>query len=310
MLYKLNSHRLFYTSGLLLILLLLLVLPVRADSATVSGTADAGSFDRDISGGYTFLDCNWTTWADPLYAHEYTLNVSVSGSYTVTGTNTEPSTTFNVIVAVFAGSYDELNCVDSNVGSNSVSDTWTLNAGQTYVFVVWIDDGSYADGADGSYSATISGSGQVCIDSACPVTTVDDPDEVDDSPQRVFFDGRINDFDTGNSVVLFGNPDDEDNWRLEVYGADESGLLLVVSAEIIASVPECPDSNTLIVSDAVTGISLWRLPERTVTREGYRVCPFQLNAPSTEPGKTYVIIFDSLYPSSYYESEDEWIGGR
>jgi hypothetical protein len=302
------NHKLFYICGLLFILLPLLVLSVNADSATVSGTLNAGSFDRDISSGYTFANCNWATWADPLYAHEYTLTVSLSGSYTVTGTNTEPATNFNVVVSLFSGSYSQANCLDSAVANNSISDTWSLNAGQTYLFVVWIDDFSYADGADGSYSATISGPGQVCIDTTCAGPSVADPE--DDSPQRVFYDNRINDFDTGNSVVLYGKPDADDNWRLEVYNADESGLLLVVYPETIAAVPECPASNTLIVNDEATGISLWRLPERTVTAEGVRICPFQLNAPSTEAGKTYVIIFDSLYPSSYYESEDEWIGGR
>ena len=136
-----------------------------------------------------------------------------------------------------------------------------------------------------------------------PETTSEDP-----SPRQVFFDGRINSFDTGNSVVLFGNPSNDNNWRLEVYGADGSGLLLLVPADAINAAPACPESNTLIHIDEETGISLWRLPERTVTAEGVRVCPFQLNAPSTETGKTYIIIFDTLYPNTYYESGDEWLG--
>jgi hypothetical protein len=126
--------------------------------------------------------------------------------------------------------------------------------------------------------------------------------------RQIFFDGRINSYDTGNSVVLFGKPDADDAWRLEVYNADATGMLFVVYPETIAAVAECPESNTLIQSDEATGISLWRLPQRTVTVEGVRVCPFQLNAPSTEAGKTYVIIFDTLFPNSYYESGDEWIG--
>jgi hypothetical protein len=50
------------------------------------------------------------------------------------------------------------------------------------------------------------------------------------------------------------------------------------------------------------------LPQRIVTIEGVSICPFQLNAPATEAGKTYIIIFDELYPNTYYESWDEWIG--
>jgi hypothetical protein len=125
---------------------------------------------------------------------------------------------------------------------------------------------------------------------------------------QIFTDGRINSYDTGNSVVLFGKPDEDDAWRLEVYNADQTGMLFVVYPDAIAAVAECPESNTLIQSDEATGISLWRLTERTVTAEGVHVCPFQLNAPSTEAGKTYVIIFDTLFPNSYYESGDEWIG--
>jgi hypothetical protein len=124
----------------------------------------------------------------------------------------------------------------------------------------------------------------------------------------VFYDGRINNYDTGTPVVLYGKADADDNWRLEVYNADGTGLLVVVYPEMIAAVPECPDENTLIYNDETTGISLWRLPVRMVTEDGVNVCPFQLNAPSTEAGKTYIIIFDALYPNSYYQSHEEWIG--
>jgi hypothetical protein len=118
-----------------------------------------------------------------------------------------------------------------------------------------------------------------------------------------FSDGRINNFDMGNPVVLFGYLYDNDTWGLDVYNADESGLLLRVSAEQITAVAECPQQNTLIVEDTASNISLWRLAERS---DG--TCPFQLMAPTGEAGKWYIIIFDSLYPNSYYESWEEFIG--
>jgi hypothetical protein len=220
--------------------------------------------------------------------------------------------------------------IDFDTQQASANFDWASASGQLGVNVYYggglvssLSFNTVSSFGDGSGTASISGVfDQLVIDDLAGggCAGIDDlvttdaavgavpPATIDDTPQQVFFDDRINSYDTGNSVVLYGKPDADDNWRLEVYNADETGLLLVVYPETIAAVPECPDTNTLIINDEATGISLWRLPERTITAEGVRICPFQLNAPSTEAGKTYVIIFDSLYPSSYYESEDEWIG--
>src|SRR5688572_3156022 len=70
-----------------------------------------------------------------------------------------------------------------------------------------------------------------------------------EAPCPVFHDGRINHCDTFNPVVLYGRPDNEDNWRLEVYHADGSGLLFAVPAEVINTVERCPANNTLIYED-------------------------------------------------------------
>lgn len=118
-----------------------------------------------------------------------------------------------------------------------------------------------------------------------------------DKPVPVFTDGRINNRDGAAPVALYGVADSDGDMRLDIYAADESGLLLSIPAEIISAVAECPDSNTLIYHDDTTGISLYRLPQRSDD-----TCPFQLNAPATEPGKTYVIIFDTLYMNTRYES--------
>lgn len=115
---------------------------------------------------------------------------------------------------------------------------------------------------------------------------------------HIFYDGRINDFDTGNPVVLYGYQDGNANRGLTVYGANDEGLLMQVTPSEIASVPECPTINTMIANNG--SISLYRLAERSDGR-----CPFQLNAPTGDGSKTYIIIFDSLDTHTYYESWEE-----
>ena len=118
-------------------------------------------------------------------------------------------------------------------------------------------------------------------------------------PQPAFTDGRINDWDTGNPVVLYGMADGNSR-RLDIYAADSSGLILSIPASAIDAVPACPAGNTLILSDATSGISLWRLTARS---DG--ICPFQLMAPATEASKTYVIIFDGLHAHTFYRSWEQ-----
>lgn len=128
----------------------------------------------------------------------------------------------------------------------------------------------------------------------------DDPQlEIVDDPQPAFYDGRINSWDTGNPVVLFPFADGN-SLGLNIYSADGTGLILSIPASAIDAVAECPDSNSLIYSDSASGISLWRLPQRS---DG--TCSFQLNAPATEAGKTYSIIFNGMFSGTYYESWEE-----
>jgi hypothetical protein len=205
-----------------------------------------------------------------------------------------------------------------NVGTGPTTVNYPLSGGWSFSHITsypyeaeifwYFNDGlNEPDYWVATINCTATNTGTVVITHVtAPIPPVADVDEED--PRQIFFDGRVNSYDTGNSVVLFGKPDDNDEWRLEVYNADQTGMLFVVYPDAIAAVAECPESNTLIQSDEATGISLWRLTERIVTAEGVRVCPFQLNAPSTEAGKTYVIIFDTLFPNTYYESGDEHLG--
>ncbi|MEM9950250.1 MAG: hypothetical protein AAF846_01510 [Chloroflexota bacterium] len=47
----------------------------------------------------------------------------------------------------------------------------------------------------------------------------------------IFTDGRINDCDTFNPVVLYGDLNDDGEWGLEVYSAEETGKIWEVSAQ-------------------------------------------------------------------------------
>lgn len=108
-----------------------------------------------------------------------------------------------------------------------------------------------------------------------------------------FTDGRINREDLAAPVVLYAN-----NGGLDIYSATGSGLIFSVSASEIAAVAACPDTNTVIASEA--GITLSRLTARA---DG--VCPFQLNAPTATPGKQYIIIFDTLSSATAYTSYEQ-----
>lgn len=152
-------------------------------------------------------------------------------------------------------------------------------------------------------SGTIGGT----LDCAAELTEIE---ETEVGPVQVFFDGRVNDFDSGNPVVLFGINYGDDQWGLEVYSADQTGLIFNATPEQIAAIPECPDTPTMIAQSEASGIALYRLPQRTITDDEVAICPFQLNAPTGEPGKVYIIVFDTLYHNTYYESWEEFIFGN
>jgi hypothetical protein len=118
-----------------------------------------------------------------------------------------------------------------------------------------------------------------------PVT---DEDEIIENPS--FSDGRINNFDMAAPVAAYGH--DFETGRGVVVYSPEGALLLEVHPEAIASVEDCPAENTLILSSG--DVALYRLSS----------CLYQLNAPSLDGTKTYVLIFDSLYTPAYISYEE------
>ena len=117
-----------------------------------------------------------------------------------------------------------------------------------------------------------------------------------------FTDGRINKYDAGSPVVLYGTYDQAGERGLAIYAANESGLIHLIPASAFQAVGRCPAENTTVFSGA-SGIIVSVLPQRP---DGS--CPYQVNAPTGEANKVYVIIFDDLFTDTYYESYEAFIG--
>ncbi|MDQ7036321.1 MAG: choice-of-anchor R domain-containing protein [Anaerolineae bacterium] len=122
-------------------------------------------------------------------------------------------------------------------------------------------------------------------------------DEASGANLPAFFDGRINNYDTGNPIIVYGQAFEEGERGLTIYDT-EGVLLLVVTPAEIAAVPECPDTNTLIAASASTGVAVYRLAGS---------CLYQVNAPTGEAGKVYILIFNGLFANAGYTSYEEYI---
>ncbi|MEO1185991.1 MAG: hypothetical protein AAFX46_15510 [Cyanobacteria bacterium J06636_27] len=165
---------------------------------------------------------------------------------------------------------------------------------------------SYTFQNDGTYDVASYGNGQnVTWSRTCSFVGLNNPSagsnnsniqETDQQPQQIFFDGRINDYDTGNPVVLYPI-NTEDGVRLDIYNADQTGLLVSAPVERIATTDPCPNENTLILNDLANDILFYRLSN----------CQYYLRAPMNEAGKYYILIFDDLISNTNYESRTEFI---
>lgn len=291
--------------GSILLFILLGAAVVYAQSDTITGTINDSNGCVQL---YTGLP-----WGP---ADNVQFGVTKTGNYTF---SYDSDTIANIIYFyMLQDNFDDTQAVTAQPGyigrGSEVGEiiNATLEYGRTYFMITNNNQGAGIDKAtcearssttSGDYVIRATGDGLVCIGS-CPQKII----LQDSGPVQAFWDDRINDYDTGNPVVLYGKHNDNDEWRLEVYNADSSGMLFYVTAAQIAAVPECPDSATLIYADDATSISFWRLPQQRVTEDGAVICPFQLNAPTGEPGKVYIIIFDTLYPHTYYTSWEEFIG--
>lgn len=291
---------------LLFSLMLILSVPAFTQGNAISGSINNGS------------DCTPFSLSAHYPAHAVTFTVTTSGNYSFSNVaNDYNPPTAGAWFYIFAGTYDPLvpyAFQASYLGEGFPGSPLNVNlaTGITYIMVT-NNDQRFADRTTclnrintvaGNYVQGVSGAGAICTGGSCvgnhPLVSGNISTQ---SLCPIFFDGRINNCDTFNPVVLYGYQDENDNWGLDIYGANGEGLMLRVTPEEIADVAECPDSNSTIIYDNATDIGLYRL-----SKGSNRICPFQLNAPTSDGSKTYVIIFDSLYQNSYYESWEESFG--
>ncbi len=117
--------------------------------------------------------------------------------------------------------------------------------------------------------------------------------------QPNFNDGRLNNYDPGAPVAIYG-VDFGNGIGLHIYrNSNEDNqvigrLGLIVTPEDIASVPEKPEQNTVIKRSKDGSIALYRL----TTGE------FQINVGPDFEGKIYVFIFTQLAVNTGYTSFD------
>lgn len=152
---------------------LFLVLTFTAASL-VSGRADTVNLSGDTTGAPTFLRPTETgarSFFNVPY-NVYQFNVSVSGQFTFTLTAADPAN-YDTYLHLFANSFDPNDLSDPATNFLAGNDdrvlgrpdlgsgltNFTLNAGQTYFFVV---DGFFPTDA-GAYTATITGPGVINI---------------------------------------------------------------------------------------------------------------------------------------------------
>ena len=117
----------------------------------------------------------------------------------------------------------------------------------------------------------------ICIDACNTGNIVPCPESVELENDPCFTDGRINRCDAGSRIVIY--PHDYENGRGLLIVSVTGENLLELLPEQVASVPECPETNTLIYSQ--NEVEVYRLAGS---------CQFQVNAPAAH-GKTYVVQF-------------------
>jgi hypothetical protein len=261
-------------SVFLLLSLTLSVFTVFAGPITIDGSINAG----DPLGNTPSFSGSACFGSQPANYDTYTFRVDTDGIYVI---DVALGSISDSVLLLYSPSFDTSqplnNCIeaddDDGVGLGSRI-TRTLTANVTYVVLV-----RGFSGATGTYTLRISGPGNICVncspEGSCPY----------------FYDGRINNCDTGNWAVIYGH--DYDSGRGLLITDTEGNTLLQVSSEQIAAVPECPDSNTLIASGG--GVSVYRLAGS---------CDYQVNSPAAD-GKTYVVNFDTLYTDGGYTSREE-----
>lgn len=170
-----------------------------------------------------------------------------------------------------------------SVDSNGPIASWPIPTGEVITYTVALYE-----------SGNLLSQDNICIDScdlgniiACPSPTLQV--EINSCPH--FHDGRINNCDDAGWMVIYPHTDDT---GIGFVITDTRGVnLLVVTPDQIATVPVCPDNNTLIASD--NGVDVYRLAGS---------CGYEVVGPAAD-GKKYHVLFDTLYADTGYTSFEE-----
>lgn len=218
--------------------------------------------------------------------------VTVSGTYTLSlGTPAETNNNFfstTVRTRIPSNINTSYILITNNRAAGPRSAT--LNVGTSYYLIAAGSASCTSTTYPTSYNVTLAGPGDI-IGPTIPIIP-SQTTEIGNQP--VFRDGRINNYDTSNPVVVYPIRDENNQVSIHIY-SDTGVLLLVISAEQIANTPENPDNNIIIAEDG--GISFARIHG---DGQGF----WQVTAPQYN-GKTYVLIFSELYANAGYTSYEE-----
>ena len=219
-------------SGLLAIVCF--VQPVLAGSITVTGTLEAG--DSQSSCGFHYDIFEFTVTQTGTYSMPAISPASYNG-------------TDNFLLVFVSPNPSNPNIGQAILGRTNTGTilSGTLTVGVTYYI--------YARGSSTcpetvypmSYSATISGPGDIIIVSDVIVASGTPEEEVVVDPQPTFFDGRINNWDDASPVAVYP-VSTETGTAIHIY-SDTGVLLLEVTAEAIANAPANPNSNLMIAEE-------------------------------------------------------------
>ena len=164
---------------------------------------------------------------------------------------------------------------------------FSVNLDNSTLLLTTAEPGTYVINVPYSYSGDISLTGvfdAVHINTTC---TTPDPNANPNDPPPTLNIGL-----GSHTAALFINDDADGNPRLDIYDVDANSngsyLMDVTQDDIAPYIGNPPATNTLIESAGFAALYVLTTGE------------FQLNIGPDDEGKTYVIIFDDIPPSTIY----------
>lgn len=242
--------------------------------------------------------------------------VSARSRLTLFGVVSFIMTLFSTIAPVSAQATNSSGCqvllntaTQTSISANSAGPAAeAFNAGEVFTvtvtqpplgtatgFSLTIDGNTLNAGIGGTITYTIPTTGNYpwlilvapgpgVIDLGCtPLPGAAANEDVDEDDGPYFGDGRINDYDTANPIVVYPYQNEITGDGFDVY-TDTGISVLLITGDLIAEIGVNEEENTLLGSVPELGIEAYRL----TTGE------FQVQAPMPN-GKLYVLIFNEPY---------------